>query len=168
MKKISGLILFVILAVISVGCGQIIGCVTMRGYLDKGYETPLVALYEQTGDGAYQRSSCQAIAFEKGSNGNEYRFITAAHCVAADDLFHERAVVSEKRYFIAFDNDEITTLFAVKVVAAGYQSRGDNYAVLEARLDRPIKLESDIAKTPAFKKFWAEVKDGKYKWFQPK
>lgn len=168
MKKTRGLVLFVILAVISIGFSQVIGCVTVRGYLDKGYETSLVALYEQTSGGAYQRASCQAIAFENGSGDGMYRFITAAHCVATDDTFHERVVVNEKRYFIAFDNDETTTFFAVKVVAAGYQSRGDNYAVLEARLDRPIKLEQDISKTTAFKKFWSEFKDGKYKWFNQK
>ncbi len=165
MKKISGLILFAILAVVAVGYTQVIGCVTMRGFLDKGYETPMVALYEQTSDGTYKRLLCQAIAFENGSSDNVYRFITAAHCVAKDDVFHERVIVNEKRYFVAFDDEKKTTYFAVKVVAAGYQKRGDNFAVLEVRLDKSIKTESDIAKTPAFKKFWAEVKDGKYKWF---
>lgn len=167
MRQVSGLILFAILTAVLIGCGQVIGCATVQSLLEKGYETPLAALYEQTSGGAYQRSSCQAMAFEKGSNDGMYRFITAAHCVATDDTFHERVVVSEKRYFIAFDNDETTTFFVVKVVAAGYQSRGDKYAVLEARLDKPVKLELDIAQTPAFKKFWSEFKDGNYKWFNP-
>ena len=112
-------------------------------------------------------SSCKAIAFEDGKDENVFHFMTASSCVATDDLVHERANLTQKNFFIALNEGSNTNFFAAKVIAAGYQTRGDNFAVLESRLNQRIKTEPDMAKNPLFKRFWSEVKDGKYKWFSP-
>ena len=77
-------------------------------------------------------SNCTATIFEK--DDKVYRLITAAHCVAKDDEVHKQVKVASAKWFINFD-DEGTKLFApAKVVAAGYQHRGDDFAVIEVEI----------------------------------
>ena len=84
-------------------------------------------LYKQTASGGMDMA-CTATAFEKGSKG--YLFVSASHCVAEDDKTHQKAVVSSSPFYISFDQVNDKTFHRAEVVMAGYQGRGDDFAVL--------------------------------------
>lgn len=86
-------------------------------------------LYKQDDSGT-MAMVCTATAFERGG-GNTYRFITASHCVAKDDDDKERVELYPKEWYITFDDPQKKNFLHAKVVAAGYQHRGDDFAVLE-------------------------------------
>jgi hypothetical protein len=93
-------------------------------------------LYSQTTDGG-MRMHCTATVFEAHDRDDRkgYLLATAAHCVAADDLITSTVKVSGASFFISFDEVSKKVFHPVHVEAAGYQSRGDDFAVLHAYTD---------------------------------
>ena len=93
-------------------------------------------LYKQTASGGMDMA-CTATAFEKGSKG--YLFVSASHCVAEDDKTHQKAVVSSSPFYISFDQVKDKTFHWAEGVMAGYQGRGDDFAVLsvDTKEERP-------------------------------
>ena len=90
-------------------------------------------LYSQDASGS-MRMHCTATAFEKTKTG--YQFVSAAHCIGSDDTQKER--VAEYRripFYITFDETDLKTFYAAKVVAVGYQHRGDDFAIFELSTD---------------------------------
>ena len=79
------------------------------------------------------RMLCTATAFDR--RGALYHFVSAAHCVAEDDTVHERVSVAPLSYFITFDEPDQKNFYEAKVIGAGYQHNGDDFAVLEVKLD---------------------------------
>ena len=97
-------------------------------------------LYSQTTDGG-MRMHCTATVFEAFERDDRkgYLLATAAHCVAVDDLVNSRVKISGASFFISFDEgissenkDGQKVFHPVHVEAAGFQSRGDDFAVLHA------------------------------------
>ena len=97
-------------------------------------------LYSQTTDGG-MRMHCTATVFEEYERDDRkgYLLATAAHCVAIDDLVNSRVKISGASFFISFDEviskenkDGQKVFHPVHVEAAGFQSRGDDFAVLHA------------------------------------
>ena len=89
-------------------------------------------LYAQTEDGG-QRMHCTATAFEKVADG--YLFATASHCVANDDTQHERVNVDKAPLYITFDEQGEKKFKRATLLAAGYQHRGDDFAILHVKTD---------------------------------
>lgn len=96
-------------------------------FLQRAFEATLL-LYEQTADGGMSMR-CTATIFEKTSSG--YLLQTAAHCVADDDTDHERVKIRNTSFFVTADEAGEKRFLPVKVIAAGYQHQGDDFAVLE-------------------------------------
>ena len=90
-------------------------------------------LYSQTTDGG-MRMHCTATVFEAFERDERkgYLLATAAHCVAVDDLMNSRVKISGASFFISFDEVVKKVFYPVHVEAAGFQSRGDDFAVLHA------------------------------------
>jgi hypothetical protein len=88
-------------------------------------------LYTQSLDGG-MRMLCTATVFEAFVRDARpgYLLATAAHCVAMDDIVKQKVLVSGGSFFISFDWPEDKIFHPVHVEAAGYQSRGDDFAVL--------------------------------------
>ena len=93
-------------------------------------------LYSQTTDGG-MRMHCTATVFEAYERDNRkgYLLVTAAHCVAVDDLITSKVKVSGASFFISFDNESKQVFHPIHVEGAGFQSRGDDFAVLHAFTD---------------------------------
>ncbi|KPJ86004.1 hypothetical protein AMJ57_00830 [Parcubacteria bacterium SG8_24] len=94
-------------------------------------------LYAQEFNGT-MRMYCTATAFERDKK--VYRFATAAHCVAEDDTLHKEVELEAKTWYLTFDEDEAKRFYRAKIVAAGYQHRGDDFAVVEVTLDRWVPI----------------------------
>ena len=90
-------------------------------------------LYSQTTGGG-MRMHCTATVFEAFERDDRkgYLLATAAHCVAVDDLMNSRVKISGASFFISFDEVMKKVFYPVHVEAAGFQSRGDDFAVLHA------------------------------------
>ena len=84
-------------------------------------------LYKQTASGGMDMA-CTATAFEKRLEG--YLFVSASHCVAEDNKMHQKAVVESSPFYVSFDQLQDKTFHKAEVVMAGYQSRGDDFAIL--------------------------------------
>ena len=93
-------------------------------------------LYSQTTDGG-MRMHCTATVFEAHERDGKkgYLLVTAAHCVAVDDLITSKVKVSGASFFISFDNESKQVFHPIHVEGAGFQSRGDDFAVLHAFTD---------------------------------
>ena len=93
-------------------------------------------LYSQAADGG-MRMHCTATVFEAHDRDDKkgYLLATAAHCVAIDDLITSKVKVSGASFFISFDKVSKKVFHPVHVEAAGFQSRGDDFAVLHAYTD---------------------------------
>jgi S1-C subfamily serine protease len=104
-------------------------------FVARAENTPLVnqaygataLLYSQSEDGG-MHMRCTATAFEHDKDG--YYFASAAHCVATDDVQHERVEVEKVSFFVTFDESTDKKFYPAKVVAVGYQHRGDDFSVL--------------------------------------
>ena len=90
-------------------------------------------LYSQASDGG-MRMHCTATVFEAYERDNRkgYLLASASHCVAVDDLQRSKVRVSGASFFISFDGVTEKVFYPVHVEAAGFQSRGDDFAVLHA------------------------------------
>ncbi len=113
--------------------------------LESDFYTATALLYGQTEDGSL-RMLCTATAFER--NKDVYHFVTAAHCVAEDDTSHDRVQVEPTSWYITFDQPERKNFFPAKVLGVGYQHRGDDFAVLEVKLDKPVPIIPVATKDP--------------------
>ena len=93
-------------------------------------------LYSQTPAGG-MRMHCTATVFEAyerdGKKG--YLLATAAHCVAVDDLITSKVRNSGASFFISFDKGPNQVFHPLHIEGAGFQSRGDDFAVLHAYTD---------------------------------
>ncbi len=105
--------------------------------LQKKLNAAVVILAGQTEDGGL-KMLCTATAFER--KGDIYRFITAAHCVADDDTDHKRVSVAQTNWYVTFDEAGLKEFHPAKILYVGYQSRGDDFAILEAELKREIPV----------------------------
>jgi hypothetical protein len=113
--------------------------------LEKRFRSATALLYAQTEDGGF-KMMCTATAFEK--KGKMTRFVTAAHCVASDDTQHDRVEVEKTNWFITFDEPHNKNMMEAHVVAAGYQHRGDDFAVVEVELAKDVPLMPLAADDP--------------------
>jgi hypothetical protein len=102
--------------------------------IEKDFCRATAILYAEDESGSKQ-NLCSVTAFER--KGKVYRFLTAAHCVAEDGEDKTVDVVPTK-FYITFDETGIQRYYPVKVIGVGYQHRGDDFAVLEATLDRDV------------------------------
>lgn len=94
-------------------------------------------LYEQDSQGTMDMA-CTATAFER--SGDTYRFVTAAHCVAEDDDDKGQVELYPKEWYITFDDPQKKNFLHAKVVAAGYQHEGHDFAVLEVKTKEYIPV----------------------------
>ena len=101
--------------------------VESRTLIERAYAATAI-LYSQTEDGG-MRMRCTATAYEK--SGDVYKFVSAAHCVGEDDTEHERVEVDKTRFFVTFDESGEKKFHTAKLIAAGYQHRGDDFSVFE-------------------------------------
>lgn len=113
--------------------------------LETRFRSATALLYAQTDDGGF-KMMCTATAFEK--KGKMTRFVTAAHCVASDDTQHDRVDVEKTNWFITFDEPHNKNMMEAKVIAAGYQHRGDDFAVVEVELGKDVPLMPLAANDP--------------------
>lgn len=101
-------------------------------------------LYSQDESGG-MNMRCTATAFEKIPQG--YLFVTAAHCIGADDTDKERSASPFKiSFFITFDEAKVEKrFFPATPVWVGYQSRGEDLAVfsVETKEDWPTLTIGD-------------------------
>jgi len=114
--------------------------------LEKDFVSATALLYGQTEDGSL-RMLCTATAFERDKN--VFHFVTAAHCVGTDDTVHDRVQVEPTSWFITFDEPEKKNFFPAKLLGAGYQHRGDDFAVLEVKLENPVPVIGVADKDPS-------------------
>jgi len=103
-------------------------------------------LYGQLEDGSL-KMFCTITAFEREKN--VYKFVTAAHCVAEDDTVHDRVAAAQTNWYITFDEPDRKDFYPAKLVGAGYQHEGDDFAVLEVTLDRDVPTVALAANDPA-------------------
>lgn len=102
--------------------------------LEKKVSSAAALLYAQDEEGR-MRMFCTATAFERIKN--VYHFVTAAHCVA-EDCLGKVEVEKSFSWFVSFDEIGIKKFYSAKLLGVGYQSRGDDFAVLKVTLDREI------------------------------
>ena len=106
-----------------------------KSFVEKAKDATAI-LYSQSVSGG-MRMHCTATVFEAyeqdGKKG--YLLVTAAHCVAVDDLITSKVKVSGASFFISFDNESKQVFHPIHVEGAGFQSRGDDFAVLHAFTD---------------------------------
>lgn len=82
-----------------------------------------------------------ATAFER--EGDIYRFVTAAHCIGDDDKMCQNAMSSlpPASIIIGLDKNSLKNkdgVFEARLVAIGQLSKGEDFAVLEAKINRPL------------------------------
>jgi len=105
--------------------------------INKTYQSTAL-LYKQSEDGG-MHMTCTATAFEKVKPTkdikNGYLFVTASHCVGEDDTQHERVQVVKTNFYITFDEAADKKFRPARLIAAGYQHRGDDFAIFEVDTD---------------------------------
>lgn len=104
---------------------------------EKNVYAAVALFYAQTEDGTFKQL-CTATAFER--SGKTYKFITAAHCVAEDNVLRERVEVVRVRFLTTFDEEGEKGIVPVKLLAVGYQCNGDDLAVFEVQLKKEIPV----------------------------
>lgn len=104
---------------------------------EKNVYSAVALFYAQTEDGTFKQL-CTATAFER--SGKTYKFVTAAHCVAEDNVLHERVEVVRVRFLTTFDEEGEKGIVPAKLLAVGYQHNGDDLAVFEAQLKKEIPV----------------------------
>jgi S1-C subfamily serine protease len=101
-------------------------------FIEQTLYPAVVLLYTQTENGDL-RFICTATSYEKTPGGtllggDTYDFVTTAHCVAKAD-----GTLSKSTYFITDDQSAEKNFTKVKVLFAGAQTDGNDFAVLEAK-----------------------------------
>jgi hypothetical protein len=114
------------------------------------YRDSVAILVEENMQGN-RRQICTATAFER--NGDVYRFLTAAHCVATDDEEHDTVKLKneDNRWLLTFDDakSDAQLTYRVHVAAVGYQHRQDDFAILEATIKDHVVPLVPFAANPA-------------------
>ena len=105
--------------------------------LEEKVKNAVVVLYGQMDDSSI-RMFCTGTIFER--NDNKYRIVTAAHCVSDDDLVRGKTAAIPVRWFITFENPNDHGFLEVQLVGAGYQSNGDDLAVIELETDKDLPV----------------------------
>ncbi len=126
--------------------GYLASLFTGADSLEKEMVSATALLYGQMDDGTL-KMFCTVTAFER--NKNVYHFVTAAHCVSEDDVLHDRTSVAQNNWYITFDEPTQKDFFPAKLVGVGYQHRGDDFAVLEVTLEKPVPIILLAANDPA-------------------
>lgn len=101
-------------------------------------------LYYKDGAGGYNQL-CTDLAFENRGM-NVYRFISAAHCVAEDDVELKIVQVAPLDFYIYFDDGVKKVFYPAKIYAVGYQNDGDDFAIFDAVIDDRAVSVIPIAK----------------------
>jgi hypothetical protein len=114
--------------------------------LEKDFRQATALLYVQLEDGS-MRMMCTATAFEK--KGDLTYFVSAAHCLSEDDEDHDRVNVSQAGWYVTFDDPDNKSFTQAKIVGAGYQHRGDDFAVLEVKLPKEVPVIPLAADDPS-------------------
>ena len=105
-------------------------------------------LYSIDSSGGY-RMHCTATIFEKSLKG--YLFVTAAHCIGTDNRDKETSASVETSYYITFDEHDNKVFWPAEVQWVGYQTRGEDFMVVEVRSDAVwpvIRLGDETKETP--------------------
>ncbi|MBN1585473.1 trypsin-like peptidase domain-containing protein [Candidatus Uhrbacteria bacterium] len=99
-----------------------------------------VAILYARNDSGSMQMMCTATAYEK--TRGKYRFVTASHCVAEDHFLIKKSELAPATWFLSLDTpgNEKQEFYPAKVLRAGYQSSGNDFAVLEAMIDREIPV----------------------------
>ena len=87
------------------------------------------------------RFTCTGMVYERDKkNPKIVRVITNSHCVSEDNTNKQRVVLAPNPWYLLFKEDTTQQYHQAKVVAAGYMTRGDDFAILEAELDAEIPM----------------------------
>jgi hypothetical protein len=142
--------LFAICALLCVsgiaGAAPVVNPNTDTDKLERDFMEATALLYAQDEYGTL-KMACTATAYEH--TGLVYRFITASHCVSDDNTDRERVEVEELNWYLTFDELGKISFFPAKVIGAGYQSRGDDFAILETTLESPVPTMVFAANNPS-------------------
>lgn len=95
-------------------------------------------LYSQDTQGTLSMV-CTTTAFMKTPTG--YLFVSAAHCIG-DDTDHHSALGTDVNWYITFDAPNNKTFYAAKLLAVGYQHRGDDFSLFS------VTTKDDFAVIP--------------------
>jgi hypothetical protein len=106
-------------------------------FVDKVLWPATVLLYAQDAQGN-MNMACTATAVKKIADG--YIFATASHCVSDDDTDSHRAVAQKKFFYVSSDDVDQKTFLQAKILACGYQSRGDDFALLSIKTDEKFPI----------------------------
>jgi hypothetical protein len=88
-------------------------------------------LYSQDFSGG-MKMHCTITAYKK--DGDVYSFVSASHCVGADDTSKERSARAKGvPFFITFDEHESKRFLKAEHQWSGYQHRGHDFAVFTVR-----------------------------------
>jgi len=136
MKQKRGIFFGIILSVVFVGMFS--ACQRKR---HADYDAMMAAssrLEIKTKDGG---GYCTATAFEK--NGDIYRFITAAHCVAKYNEATQETILKEATYKVVLEEKDGNKIsYDAKVRMVGELKNSEDVAVVEAKIDKLIPLIS--------------------------
>lgn len=106
--------------------------------VDQKVMNAVVVLYGEMDDSS-KHMFCTGTVFEH--IGNKYRIVTAAHCVSDDDLLRSKAAAMPLRWYVSFEGDkEDGSLLEVRLVGVGFQTNGDDFAVLELQSDKKFPV----------------------------
>ena len=94
---------------------------------------PATALLFSQDDSGSMKMLCTVTAIDYKDGA--YTFATASHCVSNDDTDHKVAEVEKTFFFVSPDNIGKKEFFKAEVVGAGYQSKGDDFAILKVVTD---------------------------------
>ena len=101
---------------------------------------------KKIGEECIDNGKCTGFAYKK-KEGNIFRIIVAAHCVAEDNEETKKVeIIATKITLIpelSKDNE-----YPAKIVAVGYQGVDDDFAILEAELDEDIPILLQAQKEP--------------------
>src|SRR3989338_1846776 len=97
---------------------------------------PKVIIYKE------KNSTASCTAFPYRFENNKYYFVTAAHCVAEDDLNTKKVKILAKKVELDFRLYPFykTKPVEAKIVAVGYKEVGDDFAILEVELSFNVAL----------------------------
>lgn len=105
--------------------------------LEKDILAASFIVYGYSTESSQKNTRCSATAFEK--QGKIYRLLTAAHCVAKDNLKTGDVEALPLNLFVSFSDKDIV-IYNAHLVAAGFQRRGDDFAVLEVKINQKISV----------------------------
>jgi hypothetical protein len=100
------------------------------------YPATVLLFSQDESGGMHMRCTATAIAHDKDT----YTFVTAAHCGSKDDQEKKIAEVEKTFFYISPDNVGKKEFLKADVIAAGYQSRGDDFLLFSVKTDYTFPL----------------------------